>query len=74
MTSSLGLEAMEQNLIAGIVQRGEEGQSLDVVPMKVGQEDHQMLAVGGSLLSQPLAQAGDAGAAVQDDGVFPAES
>ncbi len=65
----MGLEAVKENLGPRIVERCEEGEALDMVPMKVGQKDHQMQPFRGCILGQLLAQVGDAGTTVQNDGV-----
>jgi hypothetical protein len=55
----------EKPVLGVIVKRGEEGDALDVVPVKVGDEDVGRDA-GTGVVAQPFAQIAQAGAAVED--------
>ena len=53
-------------VVAAVVQRGEERDSLNVIPMEVGEEDVGVHGTSGKLFYQLLAEVAEAGAAVKN--------
>ena len=63
------LVGVKEELVLRVVERREEGDALDVVPVVVGQEDAGLDGLLAELFFQRVAERADAGAAVEDEEV-----